>query len=214
MDGDLEHSYDGIAAALEVLEAAVGDVGRGQLDTEVHVDLPEDHPVGALALALTEMIDALRTSRSARRNQEHELETQVRTIEAQRAAIAELSSPVIEIWDGVLTLPIVGAVDTERATVVTSNLLDAVGRSRTRLVIIDVTGMHGVGADVCDHLVRMARCVRLLGSECAISGMRADVARTLVGLGADISELHSFPTLRAALTNHVRGRTRRRMSRP
>jgi rsbT co-antagonist protein RsbR len=203
MEGDLEAGHGDLAGALSALEEVVGSVGRGRLDVAVQIDFSEDHPIGALATALNEMIDSLRTSRAERQSQEAELETRLRTIEDQRAAIAELSSPVIEVWQGVLTLPVVGAVDTERATMMTSGLLDQVLRARAKLVIIDLTGMHGASAEICDHLVRMARCVRLLGSECAVSGMRADVARTLAELGSDIGELHSFPTLRAALAHHV-----------
>jgi rsbT co-antagonist protein RsbR len=206
MEGDLELESGSIGRALASLEAAVVDVGRGKLDAEVQVDLPDDHPIGALALALNEMIEALRVSRGERMRQEHELETRVRTIVEQRAAIAELSSPVIEVWQGVLTLPVVGTVDGERATAMTSGLLDQVLRSQAKLVIIDLTGMHGATVEVCDHLVRMARCVRLLGSECALSGMRPEVARTLAELGSDLGELRSFPTLRAALAHKVRGR--------
>ncbi len=209
MEGDLEAGQGDLAHALSALEEVVGAVGRGRLDLEVQVGLSDDHPVGALATALNEMIEALRVSRAERQSQESELEVRVRTIEDQRAAIAELSSPVIEVWEGVLTLPVVGAVDTERATAMTTGVLDRVLRFRAKLVIIDLTGMHGAGAEICDHLVRMARCVRLLGSECAVSGMRAEVARTLAELGSDIGELHSFPTLRAALTHHVQAGQRR-----
>ncbi len=195
-----------LQVAIERLESRIHAIRRGGFDTTVSVDFPDDHPLGALATAINEMTEALRASRQARAAQEHELEIRIRTIDAQRAAIAELSSPVIEVWHGVLTLPIVGRLDTERASTMTSGLLETVVRAGAALVIIDVTGMNSADAEACDHLVRMARCVKLLGSECAISGMGPRVARTFVEVGSDLAELQSYPTLRAALTARVRGR--------
>lgn len=192
-----------IAAAIKMLEAAIDAVKRGDLDGSVSVPFDGDHPLGALAEAINDMANALATTRATRHAHEIELETRLGVIGRQRAAIAELSSPVIEVWHGVLTLPIIGPVDAERATAMTANLLEAVMRVHAAFVIVDVTGMHGVGADVSDHLVRLVRCVRLLGSEAVLSGMRPDVARGIVEVGGDTTELRSFPTLRAALASYV-----------
>jgi rsbT co-antagonist protein RsbR len=194
-----------LGASLEYLEKRIDDVRKGRIDLEVKLDYSVDHPVGALAQAIKDMLEELRAARDAREVQEHELEVRIRTIREQQAAIMELSTPVIEVWKGVLTLPIVGTVDAERATSMTAGLLEAVVRVSAELAIIDVTGMSGVGADVCDHILRMARCVRLLGAECNISGMRPEVARTIVETGSEIGELRSYPTLHAALKYHVRG---------
>jgi rsbT co-antagonist protein RsbR len=186
------------------LEANLASVRLGALDVHVEREFPDEHPLGALASAIAETVVALRGSKAEREQQELELELRIRTIRDQQAAILELSSPVIEVWRGVLTLPIVGTLDAARAATMTSNLLEAVSRKDARLAIIDVTGMHNVGADVCDHILRMGRCVALIGARCALSGMRPEVATTIVELGADLGQLQSFPTLSAALTGYVR----------
>jgi rsbT co-antagonist protein RsbR len=192
-----------IPLAIETLERAIDAIRQGAVEQTVVVPFDSDHPIGALAEAVNDMAGALRKTLAARHANETELEVRLSMIESQRAAIAELSSPVIEVWQGVLTLPVIGPVDPERATAMTASLLEAVARVRADFVIVDVTGMHGVGPEVTDHLIRLVRCVGLLGSRCAISGMRPDVARGLVELGSDTSELKSFPTLRAALASHV-----------
>ncbi len=200
----MRSEVDAMGRAIRDLESTIAAVRRGETDVEVTSDYPPDHPIGALAAAVSETILALASSKRARELQEIELETRIQTIRDQQAAILELSSPVIEVWRGVLTLPIVGTVDSSRATTMTSNLLEAVSRTNAGLAIIDVTGVHSIAADVCDHILRMARCVRLIGSDCALSGMRPEVARTIVELGFDLGQVRSFPTLRAALTSHVR----------
>jgi len=185
------------------LEQAIEAVGRGELATRVVVDLDDTHPMGALATAINEMCDALERSQAARIEQESELQRRIETIQLQREAIVELSTPVIEVWKGVLTLPVLGAVDAERSTRMTRELLEAVTAVKARLAIIDVTGMESATVEVCDHLLRMARCVELLGARCALSGMRPQVARALVEAGSDMSEIQSFPNLRAALAAYV-----------
>ncbi len=207
----MQSEIGAIGRAVRDLERSIAAVRQGEVDVEVAIDYPPDHPVGALAAAISETITALAKTKHERELQEIELETRIRTIRDQQAAILELSSPVIEVWRGVLTLPIVGTVDASRATAMTSNLLEAVSRTNAGLAIIDVTGVHGIAADVCDHILRMARCVRLIGSECALSGMRPEVARTIVELGFDLGQVRSFPTLRAALTHHVRARPNARV---
>ncbi|MBC7171434.1 MAG: STAS domain-containing protein, partial [Polyangiaceae bacterium] len=201
---------DKIRHVIGRLEENIASVSRGETDIEVGLEFPLDHPVGALEQAIAETIAALAESKRQRARQELELETRIRMIRDQQSAILELSSPVIEVWRGILTLPIVGVVDADRATAMTSNLLDAVTRTDASLAIIDLTGVHGVAADVCDHILRMTRCVQLIGSQCALSGMRPEVARTIAELGYDLGQVKSYPTLRSALTHHVRTKLRAR----
>jgi rsbT co-antagonist protein RsbR len=180
---------------LGVLQALAG----GDIERNVETSFPVDHPVGALAAAINDVSSALKTSRTERELYESELENRILIIERQRQAIAELSTPVIEVWTGVLTLPVVGTVDSERASKMTIELLNAVVARNVSLVILDVTGMDVVDTSVADHFLRMARAVRLLGADCVLSGVRPAVASTIVSMGLDVGELKSFSTLRAAL---------------
>jgi PAS domain S-box-containing protein len=122
---------------------------------------------------------------------------------AKDALIEELSTPVITIWDGVLLSPVIGSLSRERADLMTAALLDAVVSRRARHVILDVTGARTVDADVVRRLTRAASAVRLMGAGCTLTGIGAQVARTLVRAGIDLTgiELRRTPAdgLRSAL---------------
>src|SRR4051794_23441322 len=113
---ELRHALDTMLAALQKM--ALGDA-----DQIVETDFPLDHPVGALAAALQDTSIALRSSRAERQQRGAELMARIAVIEQQRQFIVDLSTPVIEVWAGVLTLPLVGMFDTDRATKVTTDLL-------------------------------------------------------------------------------------------
>lgn len=190
--GELREELD---AMLSVLAA----VGRGESGRRARSRFSDDHPVGALAAAFNDVAIALESSRTTRLAFERQLEERVALIEQQRHAIAELSTPAIEVLPNVLTLPIVGSVDSERAVRMNDSLLGAVIARQAKLVVIDVTALEVVDTAVADHFLRMARSVRLLGADCVLSGLRPSVASTLVAMGVEIGELRCFPTLRAAL---------------
>jgi len=185
---------------LEVMRSLTrGDAGR-----RATTKFDEGHPVGALAAAFNDVAAALESTRATRQQYQRELEQRLELIALQRSAIAELSTPVIEVWPKILTLPVLGVVDSERADRMMHELLRAVATREVILVVIDVTGLDVVDTRVADHFIRMARSVRLLGSDCALSGLRPNVASTLVAMGVELGELRCFPTLRAALTFAIR----------
>lgn len=184
---------------LEVLRK----LARGALSVRVESRFDESHPVGALAAAFNDVAAALETTRAQRQGFERQLEERLEVIERQRSAIHELGTPVIEVWPKVLTLPVLGIVDSSRADRMTNELLDAVIRREAVLVVIDVTGLDVVDTRVADHFMRMARAVKLLGAECVLSGVRPNVASTLVSMGVEVGELRCHTTLRAALTSAI-----------
>ena len=130
---------------------------------------------------------------------------------AKDALIGELSTPVIKVWDGVLLGPVIGSLSRERADLMTAALLRAVVERRARVVILDITGVRTLDADVVQHLSRAAAAVRLMGAWCVLTGISADVARTLVRVGADLDGIEIRRTLadglgfamRAAATPHA-----------
>ena len=107
----------------------------------------------------------------------------------QRARIDELSSPVVEVWDGVLLVPLVGTLDDRRAAQMSAALLASVRRCDARVVIVDVTGCTVVDTYTAGHLVAAARGARLLGAHAIITGVNARMAADLVRLGVDLDEL-------------------------
>jgi anti-anti-sigma factor len=127
-------------------------------------------------------------------------------IERQQEAIHFLSTPIIEVWDGVLMMPLLGAVDGERAAHIMEVLLSAVVRARCRYVIIDLTGVNTIDAVSCDHIVKLVEAVQLLGSRGIVVGIRPEVAQTMVSLGLDLSRIVTLTNLREALVLCMKGR--------
>ncbi|UWQ49096.1 STAS domain-containing protein [Leisingera caerulea] len=120
-------------------------------------------------------------------------------IERQREEMLELSTPVVELWDRVLTLPLIGTLDSARAQDVMENLLEAIMRERAEVVIVDITGVQVVDTQVAQHLLRTASAVRLMGAECIISGISPKIAQTMVQLGVDVGNVTTRSTIRRAI---------------
>ncbi len=120
-------------------------------------------------------------------------------IAEQRVAIAALSTPIVQLWDEVLAVPIVGAIDAERTGRVMEKLLACIIDSKSRFAILDVTGVETIDAATADNFVRIIRAVQLLGAHGVLSGIVPAVAQTLVDLGVDLSGVRTFANLREAL---------------
>ena len=112
-----------------------------------------------------------------------------------QAAIRELSTPVIRVYERVLLLPLVGAVDSHRAQQIMESVLSNVVEAQARCIIIDIAGVPVVDTRVADHLLKTAAAVRLLGAEVVLTGITAQVARTMVQLGLDVSSMHTVSRL-------------------
>lgn len=120
-------------------------------------------------------------------------------IASQRAIIETLSSPVIQVWQGVLTVPLVGAVDSNRMKSITENLLHSITEQRAQVVILDITGVPIVDTQVAQHLIQTAGACRLLGCDVVLVGIGVEMAQTLVQLGVDLSTLVTLADLQAGL---------------
>ncbi len=119
----------------------------------------------------------------------------LQTLDRHQAAIRELSTPVIRVYEKVLLLPLVGAIDSHRAQQVTERVLMRVVEEQARCIIIDIAGVPVVDTKVADHLVKTTAAVRLLGAETILTGITAQVARTIVQLGVDVSTMHTLTRL-------------------
>ncbi len=133
-----------------------------------------------------------------------ELEAKLALVERQQEVIRNLETPVIQVWDHVLTLPMVGVVDSRRAARVTEDLLDAVSRTQARFAILDLTGVDIVDTATAGHILDIITAVRLLGAEGIITGIRPNVAQTMVSLGLDMSRVSTLATLRDGLALAMR----------
>ncbi|HVK63248.1 MAG TPA: PAS domain-containing protein [Polyangium sp.] len=131
------------------------------------------------------------------------------TIEAQRQRLADLSTPLIPITDRILTMPLVGALDPERAEQVLTTLLEGVSRTGAAVAILDITGVAVVDTQVASALLRAAQAARLLGAEVILSGIRAEVAQTLVGLGAEFGNILTTSSLKVGIDRAMKAVSRR-----
>lgn len=122
-----------------------------------------------------------------------------RVIGEQQATIRELSTPVLQVREGLLILPIIGILDTARAGQLTEQLLEAIQTSRARVVVIDVTGVPAIDQSVANHLVQTVQACRLMGAAVIISGLSPDIAQTLVTLGLDLSMMNPVGDLQSAI---------------
>ncbi|HEU4536133.1 MAG TPA: STAS domain-containing protein, partial [Polyangiaceae bacterium] len=138
---------------------------------------------------------------------------QARVIEAQRHALRELSTPLIPIADDAVVMPLIGAIDSQRAQQLMEVLLDGVAAHRAATVIIDVTGVQVVDTEVADALVRASHAVKLLGAEVVLTGIRPEVARTLVQMDVDLGDIVVHGSLRDGIA-YALGRPAGARSRP
>jgi rsbT co-antagonist protein RsbR len=201
---DDEQVVEGIADALLVLS----NMGYGDFDTRIDIKLPEDTPLAALFAGINDMIEALKIERSRNVAYQSQLEEKLSMIEQQRAAIRELSSPIMEVWHGVLCLPIVGVMDSVRSAETTDALLHAVAEKQAKCTIVDITGIEVMDTRTVDHFLKMARAVRLLGAHCMLTGVSPSIADTIVQMGLDLRGIETHRTLREALSAWVVRRAR------
>jgi rsbT co-antagonist protein RsbR len=196
--------FDVVSDALIILS----NVSEGDFDLRVPIPENLGGPVEALFEGLNEMIISLGSEKTRSDDYRKDLEEKLATIEAQRMAIAELSTPIMEVWEGVLCLPVVGVIDTARSAEMTNSLLRMVVEKETRCCIVDITGIEVMDTSTADHFMRMARAVSLLGAECVLTGINPHIAQTIVHMGMDLRGVRTHRTLQDALRYHVaRGRS-------
>jgi len=116
-------------------------------------------------------------------------------IARQQADMLELSTPVVKLWEGILALPLIGTLDSARTQVVMENLLQSIVETGAEVAIIDITGVPTVDTLVSQHLLKTVAATRLMGAECIISGIRPQIAQTIVHLGVDLADVVTKATL-------------------
>jgi rsbT co-antagonist protein RsbR len=117
----------------------------------------------------------------------------------QQEELLELSTPVVKLWDGILALPIIGTLDSHRTQIVMETLLQKIVETGSELAIIDITGVPTVDTLVAQHLLKTVTALRLMGADCIISGIRPQIAQTIVHLGIDLQGIATKATLADAL---------------
>jgi rsbT co-antagonist protein RsbR len=125
-------------------------------------------------------------------------------IQRQQQEMLELSTPVVKLWDRIVALPLIGTLDSGRAQIVMENLLEAVVETGAEIVIIDITGVPTVDTLVAQHLLKTAAAARLMGAEVIISGIRPQIAQTIVHLGVELPEVVTKADLQSAFAHALR----------
>jgi len=132
------------------------------------------------------------------------LEGKEKTILAQQEELRQTSTPITEIWDGVLTLPIIGSLDSSRTMIVMEKLLQRIESDRARVVVIDVTGVMAIDSQVSHHLIQMIRATGLMGATAILTGIRPEIARALTSLNIDLSSVTTRSKLSEGLKEAFR----------
>lgn len=125
-------------------------------------------------------------------------------IARQQEEMLELSTPVVQLWEGVLALPLIGTLDSARTQVVMQNLLEAIVSTGAEIAIIDITGVPTVDTLVAQHLLKTVAAARLMGADCIISGIRPQIAQTIIHLGVDLANVTTKATLADAFSIALR----------
>jgi rsbT co-antagonist protein RsbR len=138
----------------------------------------------------TELIDSLGLYTT-----EMFLKTREEVIRRQQEEMLELSTPVVKLWDGILALPVIGTLDSARTQIVMEALLESIVKTNSRVAIIDITGVPTVDTIVAQHLLKTVTAARLMGADCIISGVRPQIAQTIVHLGINLLDVTTKATL-------------------
>ena len=130
---------------------------------------------------------------------DEQLRAQLELLAQQQASIMALATPIIQVWDGVLVLPLIGQLDAERMQTLTVSLLTELQQRRARFAVLDLTGVPTLDESSAQHLYRVATAVRLLGAEALLCGLRSQVVQTVTSLGVELSSLSTTRSLQDAL---------------
>jgi rsbT co-antagonist protein RsbR len=126
-------------------------------------------------------------------------------ISKQAKEILEMSTPVVKIWEGVIVVPLIGTLDTERAQRLTEHLLHRIMETGSLVALLDITGVPTIDTKSAQHIIETIAAVRLLGAEVVLTGIRPAIAQTLVHLGIDLASVTTRPSLAAGLRYALEG---------
>jgi rsbT co-antagonist protein RsbR len=150
----------------------------------------DSHALASELWSTTELLDSLGLYTT-----EMFLKTREELIRRQQEEMLELSTPVVKLWDGILALPVIGTLDSARTQVVMETLLENIVKTNSKVAIIDITGVPTVDTIVAQHLLKTVTAARLMGADCIISGVRPQIAQTIVHLGINLLDVTTKATL-------------------
>ena len=182
-------------AEVRALAMEIGADPKALIEYASEVQVRERADVQAIGDLLFDVANRFVTQAVANRKQKQQVDEMARIQEQMRA----LSTPISEVWPGILALPIVGQIDSERARQIMNGVLDGISTYKAQLVIFDITGVPMVDSRVADHLVKTVQAVSLKGAKCIFTGISSTIAQTMVTLGIDLAMLQTAADLRAGI---------------
>jgi rsbT co-antagonist protein RsbR len=203
-----EHAIGELRAALDELSRSRARNGFTPSETALGVFSLKDAVYEHLADAADLVPEYLAFSRMIDDLGLHTFETysaaREQIIADQAVAMLELSTPVVRLWDGIIAVPLVGTLDSARTQMVMEKLLETLVATGAEQAVIDITGVPTVDTEVAQHLLKTVSAARLLGAECTVSGIRPQVAQTIVSLGIEFGDIATKATLADALALALR----------
>ncbi len=191
---------------LAFLRGASG-IGALALTTAQAINAQQD-----LARSLEEKAADASREAQAKASAMADLAEKLRIIERQREAIEELSTPILQVWDDILALPVIGVVDSKRSMDIMERLLAEIVARQSRFVILDITGVEVVDTKTADNFIKIIKAAELLGTKCILTGLRPAVAQTLVAIGVDLSSTITLRNLQEGLRECLRQLEKRRVA--
>lgn len=183
-----------IAAALRRLQQAASAVRRANSRVQ-----KREREIADLRQASSQQEARMANLEHVHQASVKELEQQLALVRTQAEEIRELSAPLIEVGQGLLTVPLIGRLDAQRTAYITESLLTTVQTRRARRVILDLTGLRSMDAHTARSIIRIQKAMVFIGAQVTLCGISASVAQELVSIGEDLSTLHIAPTLRLAI---------------
>lgn len=184
---------------IEVIEEVLAAAAGGDFDAQIEIEMESADVLTSVETGINLLISDLGEEVRQSQGRANDLQDKLDLIEKQRQAIEELSTPIIKIWDQVLVLPLIGALDTRRSQHLTESLLTEIAATQSRVAILDITGVPTVDSAVANHLLKTVASVKLLGAECVVTGIRPEVAQTIVHLGVDLTAVETLSNLSEGL---------------
>ena len=190
---------ENLEGRIERMEEVISAAACGDFDVQLEPDTGNPDVLTGIETGINVLIADMGDEVLQSKQKAKELEEKLNLIEQQRKAIEELSTPIIKIWERVLVLPLIGTLDTRRSQRLTESLLTDIAATQTKVTILDITGVPTVDSAVANHMLKTVAAVQLLGAECVITGIRPEVAQTMVHLGVDLSGVETLSTLAEGL---------------
>jgi rsbT co-antagonist protein RsbR len=181
----------------------IGSMASLDFSQKAMVDDSED-TLNTIAMGLNMLAEELEASVVSKSELADTNEQLQRLAEEQKMAIAQMSTPISRLWEGILLLPLVGIMTSERISAVLINVLENIAESQAKVFILDISGVAVVDTSAANHFIKISKATRLMGCTCIISGITSQVAQTMVELGINIDEIQTTGTMKDAIEQSFR----------